>query len=357
MSEESIANGRVIAAQREELARAVVKRHFARHPHFAERYGPHGQMKCYQDALYHLLYLSEAVTNSAPSLFRDYVAWAKVRLLSLGIAAPDLEQHLRLLEEVLRERLDPQVAVAAAAYIEQALDAFDILSRDPPTFIRDNMPLYELSRAYLNALLAYRRHDATRLILDAVAGGTPVADVYLYVLQPVLREVGRLWQTNRASVALEHYCTAATQVVMARLLPQVFSAERVGRTMVATCVGDELHEVGVRMVADFFEMAGWDALYLGANVPSESIIATLVEQRADLLGISVTITAHMSTAAELIAAVRAHPDCTQVKVCVGGYPFNLTEGLWRKMGADGYGPDARTAIEICNRLVATGGRG
>jgi methylmalonyl-CoA mutase cobalamin-binding domain/chain len=162
---------------------------------------------------------------------------------------------------------------------------------------------------------------------------------------------------NRVNVALEHYCTAATQVVMARLSSQVFAAERIGRTMVATCVGDELHEVGLRMVADFFEMAGWDALYLGANVPPESIVKTLVEHRADVLGVSVTMTAHIPTVTDLIAAVRSHPDCMQVKVCVGGYPFNLTEGLWRKVGADGYGSDARTAVEVCNRLVMTGGRG
>lgn len=355
MSEERIGDGQAIAAQREELARVVVQRHFARHPHLAERYGPNGQRKCYQDTLYHLLYLSEAVANRAPTLFRDYVAWAKALLVGLGIPAQDLAQHLRLIEEVLHEHLDPQVTVVVAEYIEQALDAFDTLPSDPPTFMHDNMPLHELGTAYLNALLAYRRHDATRLILDAVAGGTSVADVYLYVLQPVLREVGRLWQRNRVSVALEHYCTAATQVVMARLSPQVFAAERVGRTIVATCVGDELHEVGVRMVADFFEMAGWDTLYLGANVPSESIVKTLVEQRADVLGVSVTITAHMPTLSDLIATVRSHPDCKHVKVCVGGYPFNLTEGLWQKVGADGYGPDAPTAVDVCNRL-ATGGR-
>jgi hypothetical protein len=192
MSEESIVDGRAIAAHREALASAVVQRHFARHPHLAERYGPQGQQKCYEDALYHLLYLSEAVAHSAPSLFREYVAWAKALLVGLGIPTHDLVQHFRLLKEVLSEQLDLQVAVVAAEYIEQALDAFDTLSSDPPTFLRDDMSLHALGRDYLNALLTYKRHDATRLILDAVAGGTPVADVYLYVFQPVLREVGRL---------------------------------------------------------------------------------------------------------------------------------------------------------------------
>jgi hypothetical protein len=123
MSEESIVDGSAIAVHREELARAIVQRHFARHPHLAERYGPQGQRKCYQDALYHLLYLSEAIANSAPNLFRDYVAWAKVLLVSRGLPAQDLVQHLRLIEEVLHERLDLQAAVVAAEYIEQALDA------------------------------------------------------------------------------------------------------------------------------------------------------------------------------------------------------------------------------------------
>ena len=118
----SISDGRAIAAQREALARAVVQRHFARHPHLAERHGPQGQQQCYQDALYHLLYLSEAVAQSAPSLFREYVAWAKALLVGLGIPAHDLVQHFRLLQEVLSEHLDLQVAVVAAEYIEQALD-------------------------------------------------------------------------------------------------------------------------------------------------------------------------------------------------------------------------------------------
>jgi MerR family transcriptional regulator, light-induced transcriptional regulator len=354
VSAESLVDSRTIAAHREELAHAVVQRHFESQPDLAERYGPHGQVKCYQDALYHLLYLSEAVANSMPILFLDYVAWAKALVVGLGIPAPHLKQHLHLLREVIHERLDLQVSMGAAEYIGQALDAFDTLSSDPPTLMREDMPLHELASAYLNALLAYRHRDATRFILDAVADGALIIDVYLSVFQPVLREVGRLWQLNQVSVALEHYCTASIQVVMAQLAPQVFATERVGRTMVAACVGDELHEVGVRMVADIFEMAGWDALYLGANVPTESIVKTLVEQRADVLGVSVTMTAHIPAAAELIAAVRSHPDGLPVKVCVGGYPFNIAEGLWRKVGADGYASEAHTAVDVCNRLVEGG---
>ena len=59
--------------------------------------------------------------------------------------------------------------------------------------------------------------------------------------------------------------------------------------MVAACAASELHEIGVRMAADFFEMEGWDTFYLGANTPAESVIRTLVERKADVLAVSATI--------------------------------------------------------------------
>ena len=72
--------------------------------------------------------------------------------------------------------------------------------------------------------------------------GADVRDIYLWVFQRCLHEVGRLWQTNRISVAQEHFCTASTQMVMSLLYPKVFSSERKGLRMVAACVGGDLHE-------------------------------------------------------------------------------------------------------------------
>ncbi|MDZ7776615.1 MAG: hypothetical protein U5L09_13885 [Bacteroidales bacterium] len=55
---------------------------------------------------------------------------------------------------------------------------------------------------------------------------------------------------------------------MSQLYPYIFNSQRVGKSMVAATVGGELHEMGIRMVADFFEMEGWDTWYLGANAPA-----------------------------------------------------------------------------------------
>jgi methanogenic corrinoid protein MtbC1 len=143
---------------------------------------------------------------------------------------------------------------------------------------------------------------------------------------------------------------------MSQLYPQIFSTKKGAGTLVATCVAGELHEIGMRMVADFFEMDGWDTYYLGANTPTESVIRALVDRRAQVLGISATITYHVRDVEALVRAVRAAAACRNVKILVGGYPFNMAPGLWQKIGADGFARDAQGAIELAGRLVRPEGR-
>jgi len=207
-------------------------------------------------------------------------------------------------------------------------------------------PLASLADQYLAALLRAQRQAASRMILDAVERGVDVKDIYLNVLQRTQYEIGRLWQTNRISVAEEHYCTACAQFVMTQLYPYIFRSERNGRRMVATCVGGELHEIGVRMVADFFEMEGWDTYYLGANTPARDILDTIAKREADIVGISVTIHYNLPQLLDLIAILKKSPDASTVKFLVGGRPFSLAPDLWQKTGADGSAAHAQEAVSL-----------
>lgn len=96
-------------------------------------------------------------------------------------------------------------------------------------------------------LLRGDRRGAADRVLDAVRTGTPLRDIYLKVLQPVQHEVGRLWQLNGLSVAQEHFCTAATQLVMSMLYPYLFDGPRTDRVLVATCARGDLHRIGLRV--------------------------------------------------------------------------------------------------------------
>lgn len=343
--------GRAVSAARAALAEAVTARHYELNPRLERRHGPAGREECLRDANYHLSYLAEAVCSSSPPLFADYVAWAKVMLESRGVPASDLARNLEVIRDVLRERLPAELGEAAARYVDEGIARLPQVPSDLPSHFEGGGPHEALARAYIEALLGGRRREASRVVLEAVGRGVGVRDIYLHVFQRSQREIGRLWQLNLLSVAQEHYCTAATQLVMSQLYPLVFSPERSGHALVAACVAGDLHEIGLRMVADFFEMEGWDTFYVGANAPAGSVLQTVAERGADMLAVSATMTPHVREVRELVSAVRASGECRGVKIIAGGYPFNVAPDLWRDVGADATAPDAHAAVSAAAHLL------
>lgn len=348
--------GQKIAEKSTRLAEAITDRHYELKPELAVRYGEKGRAKCLQDAGYHLSYLSEALNASRPALFGDYVVWAKVMLAGRGIPAADLADNLRVICDSLPQHLTEQESAVAREYVEAGIEQIEKAPSEILSFIKPAEPFSDLANAYLNALLRARRQVANQMILDAVNSGTRIKDIYLFVFQRAQHEIGRLWQMNKLSVAQEHYCTAATQMIMSQLYQHIFTTEKNGRTMVATCVEGDYHEIGARMVADFFEMEGWDTIYLGANVPTQSILQMLAEKQADLIVISATMTFHVRAVRELIKSIRTTDSTKNVKIMVGGYPFNIEPELWREIGADAYSSNADEAVAVAEKLVSEANR-
>jgi len=197
-------------------------------------------------------------------------------------------------------------------------------------------------------LLKGDQRSAGALILDAYQHkNVSIQDLYLHVFQVTQREIGRLWQLSMISVAKEHYCTAATQLIMGQLYPFIFKGNLSDKKVIVSCAQGELHELGARMVADFFELDGWDSHFLGANTPSASILDTIREIQPKVLALSATMTFHVQELAQLIRRVKTLPSVP--KILVGGYPFNLSTTLWQKVGADGYAADASLAVMAANQ--------
>ena len=167
-----------------EIATAFVTREFARHPELAERYGQRGRAKSLQDAGFHLSFLAQALALNNQSMFIDYVAWAKVVLSQRKVPASDLEFHLQCLAEVLQEQLPGLPGAAAAQFVEAAVEAMPAMPDDLPTFLHEGSPLSPLAHQYFEAVLRGERHLASRLVLDAVAAGTAVKEIYLHDFQP-----------------------------------------------------------------------------------------------------------------------------------------------------------------------------
>ncbi len=211
--------------------------------------------------------------------------------------------------------------------------------------------IHQIYDDYVSALRDGDRRRALTIARTALNDGIDIRDLYMDVFQPAMHEIGRLWETNEITVAQEHLATAITQSVMAQLYAHVFAQPPLGKTLVATCIGGELHELGIRMVADFFEIEGWDVYYLGANMPVEDVVSMVNERKADILAISVTLNNHVPRARDLIQAIRSSPIGKNIKILFGGQPVNRSPSMYKTVGADLTAPDARAAVRLANEVI------
>lgn len=340
-----------LSTNRQRLAARIIKAHHGRAPKRSAPQSEPGPSAWMGGPENHLEYLSAAVAASAPALFLDYIGWARVVLAGLRFPEEHLAKSLEVTRSVLEAELAPALQGVAVPILDEAVRALPTLPCEAPSPISEANPHAELAASYVGALLSGGRQRANGIILDAVERGAQVSDIYLHVVSPAQHEIGRLWQMNQISVAQEHYCTAVTQQVMSRLYPWIFTTPRIGLRVIVTSVGGELHELGARMLADFFEMAGWDAYYLGASTPLPDLVAAIVERRPDLVAISATMSRHVAVVVEFVRGIRARPEIAGVPILVGGYPFNVAADLWKHVGADGSERLPDDAVQLGRRLA------
>lgn len=344
-------SGRALRERAATLASACVELQFERDPRLTQRYGEQGRRRCVEDATHHLRHLAEAVALGSARLFLDYLAWARELLEALRIPKQELRDQLVALCDALRADMDEADSAPAVAILSTALDSLDGPTKVSASHLESPDELAARARAYLQQLLDYQHATANRALLREVREGLPIEDLYLRILQPVLLEIGRLWQVGRIGVADEHYCTAAVQNAMAQLHGRIMATRPIGRRLAALCVGDELHDIGIRMVADLTALRGWETFYLGANVPLSAILDLVDKRRPHVVAISTTLASHLSDVELAVTALRGHRELG-LRVLVGGQPFCTDGDLWHTLGADGSAGDALEAAKLADELAS-----
>lgn len=204
--------------------------------------------------------------------------------------------------------------------------------------------------AYLDAVLSGDRRRAFQVVDDALEAGSSLHTLYLDVLQRAQRETGRLWQEDRITVAEEHLATAIAHAVLAHFFDRYIAGRPRGEhTLVAACPEGELHTVGLRMVTDLLENEGWDALYLGASVPSRDLADMVRERRPDVVALSASIDPHVARVEETIRAIRDAAGDRLPLILVGGRVFDTDPERAYRIGADLVAADAAKAVGALQR--------
>lgn len=119
-----------------------------------------------------------------------------------------------------------------------------------------------------------------------------------------------------------------------------------GKVVLGTVRGD-LHDIGKNLVGIMLRGAGFQVVDLGIDVAPEAFVAAAVEHGAKVIGMSALLTTTMPGMRDVVELVRA--EGLDVRLVAGGAP--LTAEYARSVGADGWAPDAYSAVEVVQRLA------
>lgn len=129
-----------------------------------------------------------------------------------------------------------------------------------------------LSHTCQDALAVADAGGAGRAARQALGEGVGIAGLYQRVIAPAMWRIGELWEQEAISVADEHLATALTHQTMASIYgPNLSHRVKPGRILMAAVEGEQ-HALGLRMATDVVELAGYDTIYLGADVPTADLL-------------------------------------------------------------------------------------
>jgi 5-methyltetrahydrofolate--homocysteine methyltransferase len=204
-------------------------------------------------------------------------------------------------------------------------------------------------KALADAVINGDQNKASEITKAALEEGTAAKVILDDGLIAGMDIVGARFKKNEIYIPEVLISARAMKTAMAVLEPELVKAgvEPVGKLLIGTVQGD-LHDIGKNLVAMMLKGAGFDVIDLGVDVGPEKFIEQVKAANVQLVGMSALLTTTMPGMEKTIKALK--DSGTPVKVMIGGAP--VTKDYADRIGADGYAPDAASAVDLAKSLVA-----
>ncbi|HHX42192.1 MAG TPA: cobalamin-binding protein [Armatimonadetes bacterium] len=185
---------------------------------------------------------------------------------------------------------------------------------------------------------------------EALAQKVPVADIINKGLVAGMQVVGQKFKCNEFYIPEVLMAARAMKQSMEKLRPLIAESgiQPIARVAIGTVQGD-LHDIGKNLVGMMLEGAGFEVIDLGTDVSPAKFVEAVREHKAEAIGLSALLTTTMPAMKETIAALQEAGLRDRVSVMVGGAP--LTQAYADEIGADGYAPDAASAVDTAKQLL------
>ena len=207
----------------------------------------------------------------------------------------------------------------------------------------------ELLKSIGENLMKGKADEVKSLCEQATEQNIPVEDILSGGLIAAMSIIGEKFKKNEVYVPEVLIAARAMNAGMTVLKPLLKAADIKAKGII--CIGTvkgDLHDIGKNLVCMMLEGAGYEVIDLGVNVDPQKFVEAAKEKNPDIIAMSALLTTTMGAMRTTIDSLKAAGVTT--KTMVGGAP--LTDAFAKEIGADGYAPDAASAVDIADSMVA-----
>ena len=202
-----------------------------------------------------------------------------------------------------------------------------------------------------NAVVNMKTDAARDLAQKGLDSGLPAVEVLNKALVPALDEVGVLFREGDYFLPDVLMSVKAYNGAYALIQPMLTEGEQAarGKVLLGTVEGD-IHEIGKNILAALLQGNGFQVVDLGVQVTPQAFLEKAREMEPDIIGMSSLLTTTMPVMKETIDLFASEGVRDQFKIIIGGAPVN--QAFADEIGADGYGQDAQSGVDLAKRLLA-----
>ncbi len=200
-----------------------------------------------------------------------------------------------------------------------------------------------------DAIIRGDQNAAVEITRAALGEGTAAKSVLEEGLIAGMDVVGGRFKKNEIYIPEVLIAARAMKMAMEILEPELIKAgvKPVGKFLIGTVQGD-LHDIGKNLVAMMLKGAGFEVIDLGVDVGSEKFVEQAGSTGIQLIGMSALLTTTMPGMEKTVKALKDAG--VSARIMIGGAP--VTQDYADKIGADGYTPDAASAVDMAKTLIA-----
>ena len=203
---------------------------------------------------------------------------------------------------------------------------------------------------YFQALSKGSMDEVKDLTQKALKAGDSADKILKEGLIKAMDRIGVLFKNNEIYIPEVLIAARAMHAGLGVLKPILAKSntQAAAKIVIGTVKGD-LHDIGKNLVGMMLEGAGFEVVDMGIDVPAEKFVQAAKEHKANAIGMSALLTTTMLQMKSTVEALQAAGLKGKVKTMVGGAP--VTDEFAKQIGADGYSPDAASAVNKLKELL------